>query len=241
MCLSPSLYFSCIPKGCKFISEEHQGEEKKLQQNPAMLGCIRLHNSKWPTFAFHAWRPETRAWIIQDKAGGGTKTQRDGHCSEAHRGHGEPDWSGHWKSRLTDQLANCLKRRNISSSHFQKAARDCPRKAPVGGSVSHTHTQKAASEVRLGFQVLERLTRRKGTFLPSPAELRLKDTAFPPDTRTMRPGLNLRVSDPEPGFHRGGLLPGRSSFPSGPPFARTRKLLPKGKKWQGTADRRAHF
>ena len=71
---------------------------------------------------------------------------------------------------------------------FPESSTDCPRKAPVGGSVSHTHTQKAVSEVGLGFQVLERLTCRKGAFLPSPAEPRLKeDTAFPPDTRTMRP------------------------------------------------------
>lgn len=78
---------------------------------------------------------------------------------------------------------------------------------------------------------------QEGHVPPYAAELRLKeDTAFPPESRATRPGLNLRVSDPEPGFHRGGLLPGRSSFPSGPQFARARKLPPKGKESQGTAD-----
>ena len=107
MCSPPSLYFSCIPRGCKFISEEHQGKEKKLQQNPAMLGCINLHNSKWPTFAFHAWRPETRAWIIQDKSGGGTKTQRNGHRPLDRKGHSAQEWGRHWKvtfNRPTSKL-----------------------------------------------------------------------------------------------------------------------------------------
>lgn len=100
--------------------------------------------------------------------------------------------------------------------------------------------RRTVSQFGLGFQVLERLTCRKGTSLLSPAELRLKeDTAFPPETRRMWPGLNVRRSDQELGISPagGGLLPEHSSFPCGPQFTRTRKLSPKGKKSRGTADR----
>lgn len=52
---------------------------------------------------------------------------------------------------------------------------------------------------------MERLTCRKGTSLLSPAELRLKeDTAFPPETRRMWPGLNVRRSDQELGISPAG-------------------------------------
>ena len=140
MCSSPSLYSSCIPRGCKFISEELQGKEKKLQQNPAMLGCINLHNSKWPTFAFHAWRPETRAWIIQDKSGGDTKTQRNGHRPRDRRGHGEPEWGGHWKVTFNRPISKLPQKKKHFLITFPKSSTGMPKKS-ASSRVHWSHPQ----------------------------------------------------------------------------------------------------
>lgn len=70
------------------------------------------------------------------------------------------------KSRLTGRLANCLKRRNISSSHFQKAAQECPRKAPVRGFIGHTHKQKDGLPIRFRVPGLGEANVQEGHILP---------------------------------------------------------------------------
>ena len=89
---------------------------------------------------------DTVHWIARDTA----------HRNEADTG----------KSRLTGRLANCLKRRNMSSSQFQKAAQECPRKAPVRGFIGHTHKQKDGLPIRFRVPGLGEANMQKGHVPP---------------------------------------------------------------------------